>query len=311
MRPRRAPRREYAADPADVRARTSVSPRRHTSGSPRPDGHPAIQWAFRPLIPRPVRGCAADAAATSATSGGRHHRAGGADRDWAIALLLTPGQPTAGGGPSTSRPPLPASLPPRQSSQAAPAGPTEAQLSQAVTDYYALLPDDTDAGWELLTPSYQRQTGGRRSYEDFWNDIDTVRVSTVRATLPDRVQATIRYVAKSGNRDVDRTPVLPAGPLRRGSAPDRPVVGGLTPPEPRWSAGHRDRGAPVRRPAQNPAARQGTRRGRVTQPFGFVSIAADRLPYGPTSFADDDRRPSTAAEMRRPTRWISPPRSRR
>ena len=78
--------------------------------------------------------------------------------------------------------------------------PTAAELSQAVTDYYALLPDDTDAGWERLTASYQRQTGGRDSYEGFWNDIDTVTVSDVSATAPDRAQATVTYVEKSGNR---------------------------------------------------------------------------------------------------------------
>ena len=67
-------------------------------------------------------------------------------------------------------------------------------------NYYALLPDDTDAGWERLTSAYQRQTGGRESYEEFWKDMDTVTASDVRATAPDRVQATITYVAKSGNR---------------------------------------------------------------------------------------------------------------
>jgi serine/threonine protein kinase len=79
--------------------------------------------------------------------------------------------------------------------------PTTVELAKAVTDYYALLPDDTDAAWQLLTASYQRQTGGRDSYEDFWNDIDTVTVTAVRATAPDSVQATITYVEKSGNRE--------------------------------------------------------------------------------------------------------------
>ncbi len=78
--------------------------------------------------------------------------------------------------------------------------PTAAELSQAVTDYYALLPDDTDAGWERLTASYQRQTGGKDSYEGFWNDIDTVTATDVSATAPDRAQATVTYVEKSGNR---------------------------------------------------------------------------------------------------------------
>jgi eukaryotic-like serine/threonine-protein kinase len=127
-------------------------------------------------------------------------------------VMRDPGQPTAGDDPgSTPSSSRSAPSPTAQTSGAPTTGapttgapttgaPTKAQLAQAVTDYYALLPDDTDAGWELLTPSYQRQTGGKRSYENFWNDIDTVTVSAVDATLPDRVQATIRYVAKSGNQ---------------------------------------------------------------------------------------------------------------
>ena len=111
----------------------------------------------------------------------------------AVGLLLIPERQTAGTGPSTTEP----SATP---SSRAPAEPTTAELSQAVTDYYALLPDDTDAGWERLTASYQRQTGGKDSYEDFWNDIDTVTATDVSATAPDRAQATVTYVEKSGNR---------------------------------------------------------------------------------------------------------------
>lgn len=90
---------------------------------------------------------------------------------------------------------------PSPQSSVSPSGsePTAAELAQAVAGYYGLLPDGTDAGWELLTPSYQQQAGGRDSYDNFWNDIDTVTVSNVSATVPDQVQATITYVLKSGN----------------------------------------------------------------------------------------------------------------
>ncbi len=119
----------------------------------------------------------------------------------AVAVLWpTLQQETSGSGPSpagsTSRGPESDS----PSASASPTGaPTKAELAQAVTDYYGLLPDDTDAAWELLTDSYQRQTGGRDSYEDFWGDMDSVTVSKVSATTPDRAEATITYVEKSGN----------------------------------------------------------------------------------------------------------------
>lgn len=74
-----------------------------------------------------------------------------------------------------------------------------AELTKAVTDYYALLPDDTEAAWELLTPAYQRKTGGWDSYERFWKSIDTVTVTSTKATGPKNVEAAITYVEKSGN----------------------------------------------------------------------------------------------------------------
>jgi serine/threonine protein kinase len=122
----------------------------------------------------------------------------------AAGLLLLPERRTAGTGPTATD--TAATTPgesPGRPTTADPttADPTTAELAQAVTDYYALLPDDTDAGWERLTASYQRQTGGRESYDDFWNDMDTVTVTDVSATLPDRAQATITYVEKSGNRE--------------------------------------------------------------------------------------------------------------
>ena len=74
------------------------------------------------------------------------------------------------------------------------------ELTKAVTDYYALLPDDTDAAWERLTPAYQSKTGGKKSYEDFWKTIDSVSVSSAKATEPNTVEAAITYVEKSGNK---------------------------------------------------------------------------------------------------------------
>ena len=114
----------------------------------------------------------------------------------AVGLLLTRSDGAAGTGHRERTTTEPSATPSSQ----APTEPTTAELSQAVTDYYALLPDDTDAGWERLTASYQRQTGGKDSYEDFWNDIDTVTATDVSATAPDRAQATVTYVEKSGNR---------------------------------------------------------------------------------------------------------------
>ena len=64
---------------------------------------------------------------------------------------------------------------------------------------------NTDEAWPRMTADYQRtRTGGRRAYEGFWNGIDRVSVSQVRATPPSRVDATITYRRSSGV-SVERT----------------------------------------------------------------------------------------------------------
>jgi hypothetical protein len=86
---------------------------------------------------------------------------------------------------------------PQQSSSVANGQPTSAQMTGAIRDYYALLPDDTDTAWSRLTPEYQAQTGGRQAYENFWKSFRSVSTSNLRVD-GDTVFADLRYVAKSG-----------------------------------------------------------------------------------------------------------------
>jgi hypothetical protein len=77
--------------------------------------------------------------------------------------------------------------------------PSATQLARAITDYYALMPDDTDSAWPRMTASYQANTaGGRRSYERFWDDIRRVSVNDVTGDPPARAQATVTYLYKDG-----------------------------------------------------------------------------------------------------------------
>jgi len=189
--------------PADIS--TPPQPPADTPGIPAQQPATAAPAAARQVVTVPAnrrrrrRGLVAAFVVLIAVAGGA-----------AAALLLAdPERPTAGPSPAATntadKVPSPARSTPTKAS-ATPTGkvpakaPTTAELAQAVTDYYALLPDNTDAGWNLLTPSYQRQTGGRDSYKEFWNGIDTVTVTDVRATTPDRVEATLTYVEKSGNQ---------------------------------------------------------------------------------------------------------------
>ena len=68
------------------------------------------------------------------------------------------------------------------------------------------MPGDTDAGWERLTASYQReQTASKASYERFWGAIDRVTVSQAEGTPPDRVEATVTYYLENGRVSRERT----------------------------------------------------------------------------------------------------------
>ena len=84
--------------------------------------------------------------------------------------------------------------------------PTAAQLAEAISSYYALMPDGQDEGWKRLTRSYQRSpSGGRQGYAQFWDPIERVRVSDVTGDPPDEAEATVTYVYKDGRVVRERT----------------------------------------------------------------------------------------------------------
>ena len=75
--------------------------------------------------------------------------------------------------------------------------PTAAELQQAVTDYYALLPDHLTEAWARLGPSMQAKGFG--SYKDFWQDVDSVQATPTRsdpATMTVRVLLVFRQDGK-------------------------------------------------------------------------------------------------------------------
>jgi eukaryotic-like serine/threonine-protein kinase len=84
--------------------------------------------------------------------------------------------------------------------------PTADQLAQAITDYYDLLPGDTDQAWDRLTKRYQDGTARSREYfQSFWDQIASVSTSDVTGTAPDSVKATITYTYSDGRVVVERT----------------------------------------------------------------------------------------------------------
>ena len=84
--------------------------------------------------------------------------------------------------------------------------PTAAELRQAITSYYALMPRNTDAAWPRMTASYQtNHAGGRQAYQRFWDAIDRVTVADVRGIPPYSAQATLTYYFNDGRVVRERT----------------------------------------------------------------------------------------------------------
>jgi serine/threonine protein kinase len=130
-------------------------------------------------------------------------------------LLLNMLQPDPGGvaEPQASRTPAaaPGTPTPATPSRASPTPatptptpvPTPSTPAQpavaTVAAYYALLPDDTDGAWPLMSADYQENhAGGRDAYEAFWSEITDVEIADLNAPAPDQARATLTYTFRDG-----------------------------------------------------------------------------------------------------------------
>ena len=114
-----------------------------------------------------------------------------------------------GAGPNTSprqsAPPEksapPTSKPPSPPPTTAPA--TDA--AQGLTDYYALLPDDLEAGYARLTDRFKRtRSPSFRGYSNFFGQFRSVSTSNVRLREDGTVSARVTYTYKTGRRVNER-----------------------------------------------------------------------------------------------------------
>jgi eukaryotic-like serine/threonine-protein kinase len=75
-------------------------------------------------------------------------------------------------------------------------------MTGAVVDYYALMPDNTEDGFERLGPTLRAQ--GFEAYDEFWDGIESVSVSDLRADPASRtVDATVVFVTKDGRTSTE------------------------------------------------------------------------------------------------------------
>ncbi len=125
-------------------------------------------------------------------------------------LLLDPGadrsdrQPSAGGVPSHG--PSGTGTPSATASDTPSPDPSETpdpsgSPAQFAERYYGALPDDTEAGWSMLTSGFRRQIGGYDDYSGFWSTIDSVTVDETAPAGPDAVDVTLTYTSGDGGTE--------------------------------------------------------------------------------------------------------------
>lgn len=71
-------------------------------------------------------------------------------------------------------------------------------LQQAVTQYYTLLPNNTNQAWTLLGPAMQSQD--RQQYEKFWHNVKDLRTRTTPQVSGNTVTVEIEYTQESRGR---------------------------------------------------------------------------------------------------------------
>ncbi|WP_158850984.1 serine/threonine-protein kinase [Saccharothrix deserti] len=77
--------------------------------------------------------------------------------------------------------------------------PAEIGADQALSDYYGLLPGNTEAAYSRLTDRFKANWSPTfADYQGWWGQMSAVSVSNVQAVGPDTVSATVSYTFKSG-----------------------------------------------------------------------------------------------------------------
>jgi hypothetical protein len=68
-------------------------------------------------------------------------------------------------------------------SQTQPARPDAESIESFATDYLTTAADDPQAGYAMLTPEFQAESGGLPGYEGFWGRVSNVRIDDVQADV--------------------------------------------------------------------------------------------------------------------------------
>jgi eukaryotic-like serine/threonine-protein kinase len=122
-------------------------------------------------------------------------------------VLLTSGpddQPAATGTtPEPSASPAERDSSPSRSAE--PDGPTASGIESFIRDYVAAISTDPETAWPMLTPKFQRQSGGLEAYREFWSGVGQGEVLDIDANPDDLA---VRYRVRFENFGTGRRPTV-------------------------------------------------------------------------------------------------------
>ena len=70
--------------------------------------------------------------------------------------------------------------------------------AEAVGEYFTIVPDDTESGWQRLAPSMQNEVG-RDSYEEWWGGVADVELHSTEPVGDDQVRVDLTYLMEDGS----------------------------------------------------------------------------------------------------------------
>ena len=129
-----------------------------------------------------------------------------------LAVWMWPGdgdRPTADGGGTSEQPSQSQSQSESQSPQAEETTQTPEQTQAAmdafVTDYLAQVTSDPESAFSMLTPKFQRQSGGYDGYIGWWGTVRSATPTAIESNPSDlSVDYTVDYVMKSGRQETQQ-----------------------------------------------------------------------------------------------------------
>jgi hypothetical protein len=130
---------------------------------------------------------------------------------WAVALDDDPADPGDSASPTTSADATGEPTEPRDEEEPSPDGPTSPAEEpspatdpvQAVTEFFALIPDDLPAAHRLTSPDFQAEFPFDR-WSGFWDDFESVQVGNVVADGDTAALVDITYVEPGGASSTER-----------------------------------------------------------------------------------------------------------